>query len=190
MANKFNMITQMYEETLYDVTKSPQNWVSFLNSATWNFGYSFSDKICIYAQRPNATACATMEDWNKKAKRWINGGAKGIALIHEDKGIVGIKYVFDVSDTHQYNRKEYKLWEVKPEYEEEIIDSLENRFGILESKNSLIDSIYSAACIAVEDNIGDYLDDLKDFIQNSLLEDYDDDNLEYRLRVLLNNSVA
>ena len=190
MANKFNMITQLYEETLQNVTKSPQNWVSFLNSATWNFGYNFSDKICIYAQRPDATACTTMEDWNKKAKRWINGGAKGIALISEDKGIVSIKYVFDVSDTHQYNRKEYKLWEVKPEYDAEIIDSLENRFGTLESKNDLADSIYSVACIAVEDNIGDYLDDLKDYTQNSFLEDFDDDNLEYRLRVLLNNSVA
>ena len=190
MANKLKMITQMYEETLYDVTKTPEKWIEFLKSATWNFGYNFSDKICIYAQRPDAKACTTMEDWNKKAKRWINANSKGIALIKETNGIVGLKYVFDVSDTHQYNRKEYKLWEVKPEYEFEIIENLEDRFGTLESKNSLADSIYSAACIAVEDNIGDYLDDLKRYVEGSFLEELDEDNISYKLRVLLNNSVT
>ena len=190
MANKFTMITQMYENTLYDITKTPEKWIEFLKSATWNFGYNFSDKICIYAQRPDARACTTMEDWNKKAKRWINANSKGIALIKETNGIVGLKYVFDVSDTHQYNRKEYKLWEVKPEYESEIIENLEDRFGTLESKNNLADSIYSAACIAVEDNIGDYLDDLKNYTENSFLEELDEDNLSYKLRVLLNNSVT
>ena len=190
MANKLNMITQMYENTLYNIAKTPENWIEFLKSATWNFGYNFSDKICIYAQRPDAKACTTMGEWNKKAKRWINSNAKGIALIKETNGIVGLKYVFDVSDTHQYNRKEYKLWEVKPEYHEEIIESLEERFGELETKNSLAESIYSAACIAVEDNIGDYLDDLKSYIEDSFLEELDDDTISYKLRVLLNNSVT
>ena len=190
MANKLNMITQMYENTLYDIAKTPQNWIEFLKSATWNFGYNFSDKICIYAQRPDAKACTTMGEWNKKAKRWINSNAKGIALIKETNGIIGLKYVFDVSDTHQYNRKEYKLWEVKPEYHEEIIESLEERFGELETKNSLAESIYSAACIAVEDNIGDYLDDLKSYIEDSFLEELDVDTISYKLRVLLNNSVT
>ena len=190
MANKLNMITQMYENTLYNIAKTPENWIEFLKSATWNFGYNFSDKICIYAQRPDAKACTTMGEWNKKAKRWINSNAKGIALIKETNGIIGLKYVFDVSDTHQYNRKEYKLWEVKPEYHEEIIESLEERFGELETKNSLAESIYSAACIAVEDNIGDYLDDLKSYIEDSFLEELDDDTISYKLRVLLNNSVT
>ena len=190
MANKLKMITQMYESTLFDIAKTPENWIKFLDSATWNFGYNFSDKICIYAQRPDAVACASMDDWNKKAKRWINSNAKGIALIKEKNGIVGLEHVFDVSDTHQYNRKEYQLWEVKPEYHNEIIENLEERFGTLETKENLADSIYSAACIAVEDNISDYLDDLKYYLKDSYLDGLDNDTIEYKLRVLLNNSVT
>ena len=190
MANKLKMITQMYESTLFDIAKTPENWIKFLDSATWNFGYNFSDKICIYAQRPDAVACASMDDWNKKAKRWINSNAKGIALIKEKNGIVGLEHVFDVSDTHQYNRKEYQLWEVKPEYHNEIIENLEERFATLETKENLADSIYSAACIAVEDNISDYLDDLKYYLKDSYLDGLDNDTIEYKLRVLLNNSVT
>ena len=131
-----------------------------------------------------------MEDWNKKARRWINANSKGIALIKEERGIVGLNYVFDVSDTHQYNKKEYDLWEVKPEHEKEIIESLEQKFGELETKNSLGESIYSAACIAVEDNMEDYLDDLKDYIEDSFLEELDDYTISYKLRILLNNSIT
>lgn len=190
MASKLKSITQMYEQALYDITKNPDNWASFLNSATWNFGYNFSDKVCIYVQRPDATACTTMEDWNLKAKRWVNSDAKGIALIKEKDGIVRLEHIFDVSDTHQYYKKEYKLWEVKKEYETDIIEALESRFGELESKNSLADAIYSAACISVDDNIQDYLDDLKDYVADSFLEELDDLNIEARLRVLLTNSVT
>lgn len=190
MPSKLKLITQMYEQSLHDITKSPQDWISFLKSATWNFGYNFSDKVCIYVQKPNARACATMEDWNKKAKRWINPNAKGIALMKEKNGKVGLDYVFDVSDTHQYNKKEYNLWEVKLKYENDIIEALEDKFGILEVKNSLFDAIYSAACIAVDDNIQDYLLDLTKYSQNSFLEELDEFNIENRLRTLLNNSVT
>ena len=190
MASKLKLITQMYEDTLFEIAKTPESWMKFLDSATWNFGYNFSDKICIYVQRPDATACATMEDWNKKAKRWINANSKGIALIHEQNGIVELKYVFDVSDTHQYNRKDYKLWEVKQEYESEIIDNLESRFGTLKDKDSLAKSLSSVANIMVEDNIRDYLDDIKYYTEGSLLEELDLNNLEYKLKVLLSNSVA
>ena len=190
MSNKLKNMTQAYEQTLYDVMKSPTNWISFLNSATWNFGYSFSDKLCIYFQRPDAIACTTLDNWNRKAKRWVNNNAKGIALIKENNGITGLQYVFDVSDTHQYNKKEYKLWTVEKEYENDIIEALDNKFGVLESKQDLADALYSTACIMVEDNIQDYLSDLKDYISDSFLEDLDELNIEFRLRNLLNNSVT
>lgn len=190
MASKYKLITQLYEEALYDIAKSPDKWALFLNSATWNFGYNFSDKLCIYAQRPDATACTTLEDWNKKAKRWINSNAKSIALIKENNGIPVLKYVFDVSDTHQYHNKEYKLWEVKKEHENEIIDALENKFGTLSIKENLAEAIYSAATIAVEDNMPDYLSELEKYTTNSFLEELDELNIETRFRTLLTNSVT
>lgn len=190
MSSRLKLITQMYEQSLKDISQSPDNWLSFLKSATWNFGYNFSDKICIYAQRSDARACATIEEWNTKAKRWINPNSKGIALIKDYKGIVGLKYVFDVSDTHQYNNKKYNLWEVKDYQRAEVIKALENKFGILESKNSFFDSICSAACNAVEDNIQDYLSDLMEYTKNSKLEGLDEFSVEIKMRNLLNNSVT
>lgn len=190
MANKLNLITQMYEQTLIDITKSSNNWLSFLKSATWNFGYNFSDKVCIYKQRPDAKACASIDDWNNKTKRWINSNAKGIALIREHNGTIGLKYIFDISDTHKYNNKDYNLWSVKKEQYNDIIEALENKFGTLETKESFVKAIYSVACISVNDNIQDYLIDLKDNIENSALESLDDILIDTKLRTLLNNSVT
>lgn len=191
MASKTKLIIELYDETLKDITSNASSWVKFLNSATWNFGYNFSEKVCIYAQRPDAIACATIEDWNKKAKRWLNAKSKGIALLEEKDGITRLKFVFDVSDTHQYhNNREYKLWSVEERYIPEIINSLETRFGTLEFKNNLAEAIYSSVAIAVEDNIQDYLDELKECVIGSDLQNFEESVVEEKFRKLLVSNIA
>ena len=191
MASKTKLIIELYEETLKDITQNSSSWLKFLNSATWNFGYNFSEKVCIYAQKPDATACATMQDWNKKAKRWINANSKGIAILKEKEGITGLEFVFDVSDTHQYhNNREYKLWNVEERYIPEIINSLETRFGTLEFKNNLAEAIYSSVAIAVEDNIQDYLAELKECVIGSDLQNFEEIVVEEKFRKLLVSNIA
>ncbi len=99
MANKLRLITDLYGQTLTDVV-IPENWMSFLECSAMNYKYSFNDQILIYAQRPTATSCAEIETWNKSVGRWVNKGAKGIALISESNGYSSLRYVFDISDTN------------------------------------------------------------------------------------------
>ena len=121
---------KLYEETINDVTQSVEKWQSFLDSSSWNFKYDFDDQILIYAQRPNARACASIEEWNKKLRRWIKKGSNGIFVQSKDENSkYPFRIVFDISDTYNARRTDYKLWEIKPEYEKEIIDTLESNFG-------------------------------------------------------------
>ena len=109
-----------YKETLDEITKSEENWLSFLDTSSWNFKYDFADQVLIYTQRPDAKAVATMEVWNKKVKRWVNKDANFIFVFSKDENSqFPFNLVFDVSDTHNSRGTEYKLWNIKPEYEKE-----------------------------------------------------------------------
>lgn len=186
MQNKIQIMSEIYEKMLYKIAETPENWMAFLNSATWNFGYNFSEKVCIFMQRPEAKACATIEQWNNGAKRWINKNAKGIAILDSKDGNVNIKYVFDASDTHQYHMREYNLWQVRSEHNKSIIQNLEQEYGELETKNNLEEAIYSASFKAVESNINEYVEELKKVISiNTKLNNIDD-----ILRKIINNSVT
>ena len=188
--SKLKNIVDLYNETLSDICRSPENWASFLITASNNYKYNFADQVLIFLQRPDATACADIDTWNKKVKRWVNKGAKGIALIEEINGQNRLRHVFDVSDTHNYRGTKLNLWQVENKYNEDIIETLEARFGDLENKTDLAEAIISASYNSVEDNMQDYLNDLILSKENSFLEELDDFNIEIKFRTLLSNSVA
>lgn len=190
MANKYQLVNEMANETIKYITKSSENWIEFLNTASNNYKYSFNEQVLIYAQKANATACADIETWNKKLKRWVNKGAKGIALLSIENGRSILRHVFDISDTHSGIGQDFKLWQVKPSYENGIIETLENSFGNLDIKDTLAEAIYSSSVNLVEDNFQDYLVDLKEVTDGSLLQRLDDIELESYFRGILANSIA
>lgn len=179
LTRKEKQITELYFETTLDVGKNADNWISFLKRASYNYKYRFDEQILIYAQRPDAVACAETTIWNKKLKRWINKGSKGIALITEKEGELGLRFVFDVSDTNSdvYGRK-FTLWKAEEQYTNDIIEALEDKFGTMEDKSSLPLAIISTVYNRVIDNMQDYLDDLKTVTANSELEKLDNEQLE------------
>ena len=137
MASKLRLITDLYGETLTKISNNPEDYMSFLECAAMNYKYPFNDQVLIYAQRPNAVACAKIESWNKQVGRWVNRGAKGIALLSEDNGYTNLRYVFDIADTNSKYGKSFRLWSVSKPYELDIIESLENKYGELEDKSSV-----------------------------------------------------
>lgn len=151
MPNKYQLINEMARETLKDITSKPEEWVKFLDTASSNYKYEFNEQVLIYAQKPNATACAEIEIWNKRLKRWVAKGAKGIALISLQDGRNIIRHVFDISDTYSGINKELKLWEVKESYHNGIIETLENSFGDLIIKNNLGEAIYDVVFASMPD---------------------------------------
>lgn len=192
MTRKEQEITELYLETIQEVSKNKENWLSFLKSASYNYKYRFDEQILIYAQKPEATAVAETTVWNKKLKRWINKGSKGIALMTEKDGELGLRFVFDVSDTNSnmYGRK-FKLWTAEEKYHDDIIEALENKFGTMESKDNLPFAIMSTAFNHVAENMQDYLEQLKPVIANSKLEQLSDKELEDTfLELLMYSTVA
>ena len=190
MASKLRLITDLYGETLTQISKNPDDWMSFLECAAMNYKYSFNDQVLIYAQRPEAVACAKIEAWNKQVGRWVNRGAKGIALFSEDNGYTNLRYVFDIGDTNSKFGKSFRLWSVPKPYEVDIIESLENKYGELEDKSSLGLAIKSVSKIIVEDNMQDYLEDLKFYRENSSLEPMTDEAVQLLFQNALENSIA
>lgn len=190
MASKLRLITDLYGETLTQISKNPDDWMSFLECAAMNYKYSFNDQVLIYAQRPEAVACAKIEAWNKQVGRWVNRGAKGIALLSEDNGYTNLRYVFDIGDTNSKFGKSFRLWSVPKPYEVDIIESLENKYGELDDKSSLGLAIKSVSKIIVEDNMQDYLEDLKFYRENSSLEPMTDEAVQLLFQNALENSIA
>lgn len=190
MASKLRLITDLYGETLTQISKNPDDWMLFLECAAMNYKYPFNDQVLIYAQRPEAVACAKIEAWNKQVGRWVNRGAKGIALLSEDNGYTNLRYVFDIADTNSKFGKSFRLWSVPKPYEVDIIESLENRYGELEDKSSLGLAIKSVSKILVEDNMQDYLEDLKFYRENSSLEPMTDEAVQLLFQNALENSIA
>ena len=190
MASKLRLITDLYGETLTQISKNPDDWMSFLECAAMNYKYPFNDQVLIYAQRPEAVACAKIEAWNKQVGRWVNRGAKGIALLSEDNGYTNLRYVFDIADTNSKFGKSFRLWSVSKPYELDIIESLENKYGELDDKSSLGLAIKSVSKILVEDNMQDYLEDLKFYRENSSLEPMTDEAVQLLVQNALENSIA
>ena len=190
MPTKFQLITELYDQTVQSVTGSYQSWTGFLRAACYNYKCPFDDQILIYAQRPDATAVLEMERWNKRFGRWVNCGAKSIAVFGDD-GQNCLKLYFDVSDTHASRfARPLPIWTMHPAFEPEVIETLEATFGNLAEKENLADAVRSACHNAVADNFTDYLQDLRECREDSLLEELDDLNLEVFYRDALEVSVA
>ena len=190
MPTKFQLITELYDQTVQSVTGSYQSWTGFLRAACYNYKCPFDDQILIYAQRPDATAVLELERWNRQFGRWVNRGAKSIAVFGDD-GQNCLKLYFDVSDTHASRfARPLPIWTMHPAFEPEVIETLEATFGNLAEKENLADAVRSACHNAVADNITDYLQELRECREDSLLEELDDLNLEVFYRDALEVSVA
>lgn len=170
---------KLYKETLNSITQTEQNWITFLDSISWHFKYDFADQILIYAQRPDAKACAKIEVWNNDLNRWVNKDAQFIFVLSKDENSpYPFRLVFDVSDTHNYKGNEYKLWSVKPEYEEKVIETLETTFGGESETNSLEECIIDNAYNMVSDNIQDYLTTIHEYKKGTVLENLSDEEIK------------
>ena len=190
MPTKFQLIIELYDQTVQSVTGSYQSWTGFLRAACYNYKCPFDEQLLIYAQRPDATAVLEMERWNRQFGRWVNRGAKSIAVFGDD-GQNCLKLYFDVSDTHASRfARPLPIWTMHPAFEPEVIETLEATFGNLSEKENLADAVRSACHNAVADNFTDYLQDLRECREDSLLEELDDLNLEAFYRDALEVSVA
>ena len=191
MAILYKALTELYRETQRKVT-APDQWQAFLASACRNYRLTFDEQLLVYAQRPDATAVLEIERWNRQFGRWVNRGANGIAVFDgEHTGKPRLKYYFDISDTHEARfPRPVPIWTVREEYAPDIIETLENSFGELEHKEDLGAALLSAAKNAVEDNMPDYLSELKTLTEGSFLEELDELNLEVEYRRAVENSIG
>lgn len=188
MASKLQYIYELSENVSRNLS-GYESWTAFLKSAAWQYKYPFHDQLLIYAQRPDATACASIDVWNKRLHSWINRGSKGIALLREGDRGQYLDYVFDISDTHS-NNAPVRLWQYNSRFDGAIIETLENSFGELKSKDTITEAVISAAQNAVEDSKADYLQELKYEKQNSFLEDLDELNIEVEFQRTAETSIA
>ena len=191
MAAKYQLITELYRRTGVAVAKNPQAWQSFLSAACRNYKCRFDEQLLIYAQPPDAVAVAQLETWNKQFKRWVNKDSKGIAVFDPKGRRNTLKYYFDISDTHEgyYGSRPVPIWQMSERYEQAVIERLSDRFGDVESTD-LASVLMETAKNAVEDNLQDYMPQLKSCTQDSLLEGLDEYNIEVIYRQLAVNSVA
>ena len=191
MAAKYQLITELYRRTGVSVAKSPQAWQSFLSSACRNYKCRFDEQLLIYAQRPDAVAVAELGTWNKLFKRWVNKDSKGIAVFDPKGRRNTLKYYFDISDTHEgyYGSRPVPIWQMDERYEQAVKERLSDRFGELE-ETDLAETLFKTAENAVEDNLPDYLSQLKGVTQDSFLEELDEYNIEVLYKRLAVNSVA
>lgn len=193
MASKLQIVTEFSQKKTLELASVRGNWQRYLKTAARIYKYPFRDQLLIHAQRPDATACATIEFWNSRMDRWVNRGSRGIALLDDSGHKTRLKYVFDVSDTHpgRYRPQEPQLWQMEPSYEEAVLESISNSFEVeREPGVSFAEQICSMSQVIAEDNLTDYLEELRNTREDSFLEDLDDLNLSVRLKTLLANSLA
>ena len=192
MARKFDLISDLYERTCFAVTDNPVSWQSFLKTAGRNFRLRFDEQLLIYAQRPDATAVLEIERWNGTFGRWVNRGAKGIAVFEDaDRSRQRLIHYFDISDTHEsrYSRP-VPIWEMRPEYEAEVIETLENTFGAVNDTTSIENVVKESIANAVEDNIADYISDFMSLGAGSDIEYLSADEANALYLELVRNSVS
>ena len=191
MATKLQVVSEFAAQATERLTQSVDSWKSFLDSAAWLYKYPFHEQVLIYAQRPDAKACAPIELWNSRFKRWINRGAKGIALIDDSGQMPALRYVFDVSDTNTRYDIPFQLWQTKPIYEAQIIEELQNHFGETGTKDiALSAAVLGIATNAVSDNYRDYYAELLKVVDNSTLADMSEDEISSTFILQLMTSVG
>lgn len=191
MATKLQNISELVRQTTERLTQSVDNWKRFLDSAAWLYKYPFHEQVLIHAQRPDAKACAPIELWNSRFRRWVNRGAKGIALIDDSGHKPALRYVFDVSDTNTRYNIPFRLWQTKSQYTAQIIEELQNHFGDTGVENADIAAIVLGISInAISDNYRDYYEELLKAADNSALADMSDDEISSTFVLQLMTSVS
>ena len=173
------------------ISSSPRDWMNYLDTAARLYRYPFMDQLLIHAQRPRATACASLELWNEKMLRWVNRGAKGIALLDETMQKTRLRYVFDIQDTHKVKggRTPY-LWRLQEKQQEELLNHLEEVYGLeVIDTGSLSDALMATAKYMVEENLDEYLDGLTYVMEGTYLEELEEDTIRSEFRSLLTDSI-
>ena len=189
MPSKYKIIMEMASQTARDVTSNVERYTDFLVTAANNYKYSFKEQLLIHAQKPEATACAEIETWNRLG-RWVNKGTKGIALLVDRDIPYKLRHVFDISDTNSRAGITITLWQMRPQYEEAVSESLQDSFGEIDGAIDFPHLLIEISKNAVDDNLSDYLSDLNAVKGDSFLEDLDDTSLEVWLKDTLKSSVA
>ena len=189
MPSKYQIISELASQTARDITSKTERYTGFLVTAANNYKYSFKEQLLIHAQKPDATACAEIETWNRLG-RWVNKGTRGIALLVDRDTPYKLRHVFDYSDTNSRAGRVVTLWQMRPQYEEPVKESLQDSFGEVELTADFPHFIMEIAKNAVEDNFSDYLSNLQSVKGDSFLEELDDLNLEVWLKDTLCSSVA
>lgn len=190
MANKVKNIRALSADTAREITQSPENWMRFLDTASRVYKYPFHEQMLIYAQRPDAIACASIEVWNKNLRRWVNRGSKGIALLDDSGSYLKLKYVFDFTDTHPgYQGLVPFIWKMENAFHEPVLSHLEDTYSFEVSPSNLPDALLEIGKNAAAENYPDYLGDFRRSVSGSFLSDLDDLNLELLFRRTLTASV-
>lgn len=189
MPSKYRIILEMASQTARDIASNADRYTDFLITAANNYKYSFKEQLLIHAQKPDATACAEIDTWNKLG-RWVNKGTKGIALLIDRDVPYKLRHVFDISDTNSRAGRNITLWQMKPEYEYAVSESLQASFGDVEEPQDFPHLLMDISGYAVEDNLSDYLMELNAVKAGSFLEELDDTSLEAWLKTSLKSSVA
>lgn len=190
---KYDFISALAKETAAEVVKNREEWMKYLTTAARLYKYPFREQLLIYAQRPDATACASIELWNERMHCWVNKGAKGIALLDEDEAHgKRLKYVFDVSDVHAARRigRYPELWELHEEHKEDVIKRLEQTYGATDDKKLFEERLMELADRIAADYYEELLPDLQYMIEGSFLEGLDEQNVGIRLRDTLSESIS
>jgi len=192
VSKKYHEISMLAEETAGQMSKNGEEWAKYLTTAARLYRYPFEDQMLIYAQRPDANACATMQLWNEKMYCWVNRGAKGIALFDRKSERPRLKYVFDVSDVHKARRigKDPYLWEMREEHKDTVLAQLEKTYGATDSSNSFESRLIEIAERIAEDYYGELMQDMSYAKEGSFLEELDELNVGLRLRETLSASIA
>ena len=189
MANTFEHIRKLYNNTCEDIVRSPTVWQNFLGSACYNFRLPFDEQLLIYAQRPDAKAVLSFNSWNNRFNRMVNRGAKGIAVVDDSTDNPRLKYYFDISDTSEReNSKPVPIWKYQDSFKDDVIKSLQNAYDI--ASDDIYNAVWETSKVLVEDNINDYNADLVMCKNDSFLEELSEDMCESVLRMALQNSVA
>lgn len=189
MANTFEHIRKLYNNTCEDIVRSPTVWQNFLGSACYNFRLPFDEQLLIYAQRPDAKAVLSFNSWNNRFNRMVNRGAKGIAVVDDSADNPKLKYYFDISDTSEReNSKPVPIWKYEDSFKDDVIKTLQNAYDI--ASDDIYNAVWETSKTLVEDNIDDYNADLVMCKNDSFLEELSEDMCESVLRMALQNSVA
>ena len=189
MAKKLDSIVELAAQKTREISANSGNYMAFLTTAAHNFKYNFRDQLLIYAQKPDATACAQIDFWNKHG-RYVNRGTRGIALLVDTDQGYKLRYVFDMSDTNSRQGRTIPIWKMEPRYEDTVIEALENSYGEFPDLSGLAACLLETAKVIVEDNFGDYLTELRGIKEGSLLEELDDLSTEAWFKGLVESSVA